>query len=126
MPSPKRQLGDIGEKIARNYLKRKGYNILENNYRKKYGEVDIVAKDRKVLVFVEVKTRVYNPEVVYFPPEVNVHYFKGKKIERVANIYLSEKKFSENTLWQIDVVTVELNYTNRKAKITHFKNAVVG
>lgn len=126
MPSEKREIGDEGERIAQKYLQRKGYHILETNYLKPFGEIDIIAENQGGLVFVEVKTRIYNNHVNYFPPEVNVHYFKGKKVERVANIYLSEKGFPESTAWQIDVVSVELNYTTRRAKITHFKNAVIG
>lgn len=125
MPSPKRQLGDIGEKIARNYLKRKGYNILENNYRKKYGEVDIVAKDRKVLVFVEVKTRIKKLTEKYLPPETNVNYSKGIKIIRTAQVYLMERRIPEDIFWRIDVISVELNYESRKATVKHFQNAVV-
>lgn len=125
MPSEKREIGDEGERIAQKYLQRKGYHILETNYLKPFGEIDIIAENQGGLFFIEVKTRTYNNHVNYFPPEVNVHYFKGKKVKRVANIYLSEKGFSENTSWQIDVVSIELNYTTRRAKITHFKNAVI-
>lgn len=124
MISLKRKLGDFGENIAREYLRRNGYHILNSNYTKPYGEIDIIASHKDVLVFIEVKTRVIK-EVGYIPPEASVGYFKGRKIVRTAQVYLMEKHIPENTFWRIDVVSVDLNYTTRKAKVRHFENAIV-
>lgn len=125
MPSLKRELGDMGERLVQAYLIKRGYQILQKNYLKPYGEIDIVASNKGVLVFIEVKTRVIK-EKGYIPPEASVGYFKSRKIVRTAEVYLMEKRIPENTFWRIDVVSVDLNYTTRKAKIRHFENAVVG
>ena len=55
MPSQKRKFGDVGELIAEKYLKERGYEIMDRNFRKTYGEIDLIAKKNGVLVFVEVK-----------------------------------------------------------------------
>jgi len=57
MAGRKQEIGKEGESIAVRYLKKQGYKIVEQNYRSKVGEIDIIAKDKKTLVFVEVKTR---------------------------------------------------------------------
>lgn len=125
MPSLKRELGDMGERLAQTYLIKKGYQIIQKNYLKPYGEIDIVAKNRGVLVFVEVKTRIKTTNESYLPPETNVNYGKGRKIIKTAQVYLMENSIPENIFWQIDVISVELDYTIRKAKIKHFENAVI-
>ena len=57
MPTQRKRFGDMGEVLARRYLARQGYSIIESNYRSHYGEIDIVAKESECLVFVEVKSR---------------------------------------------------------------------
>lgn len=126
MFSPTRKVGNSGEEIARQYLERKSYNILESNYLKPYGEVDIIAWDKAVLVFIEVKTRISGQKKVYLPPESNVNYYKGRKIIRTALAYMEEKGIPEDVLWRIDVISVELDCENRKAKVRHLENAIVG
>jgi len=71
MPTLKRQLGDLGEEIAANYLKKLGYQILDRNYRKKCGELDIVTRFKKDIVFAEVKSQ---REGTKFFPAQNVTY----------------------------------------------------
>ncbi len=122
MPSPTRKTGDIGEQIAVDYLKDNGYKILERNYQKPWGEIDIIAKNQG-LIFIEVKTRT-NTKIAF--PEENVNYNKRRKLIRAAETYLSEKNHSPETSWQIDVIAIELNLKNRKANLKHFKNAVWG
>ncbi|OGZ37219.1 MAG: hypothetical protein A3A94_01315 [Candidatus Portnoybacteria bacterium RIFCSPLOWO2_01_FULL_43_11] len=120
----KRKLGDLGEKIALDYLKRENYNILDRNYQKKWGEIDIVAqKDKQEIVFIEVKTRkkVLDNSI---GPEDSVGVSKQKRLIRTAQIYLLEKRYSEETTWQIDVIAVELDEKTRKADLKHIKNAV--
>lgn len=78
-------LGDRGENVAAKYLRNKGYKILERNFRTQVGEIDIVARDGKVLVFVEVKTRAYDDPT----PEEQVNPVKMHQITKAAKIYLN-------------------------------------
>ncbi len=120
MPSPTRKTGDIGEQIAVDYLKNNGYKILEKNYQKPWGEIDIIAQNQG-LIFIEVKTRT-NTKIAF--PEENVNFNKQRKLIRAAETYLLEKNHSPETPWQIDVIAIELNLKIRKANLKHIKNAV--
>jgi len=123
VPTQKRQLGDTGEKIVVDYLKKQGYHILEQNYQKPWGEIDIIVQNNKEIIFVEVKTRTVS-EGQSLSPEENVGFGKKQKLIRTAQTYLLEKKYPPETSWQIDVIAVELNLQIRKANLKHIKNAV--
>lgn len=89
-------LGRIGEEKAYKYLREKGYQILERNFRCKMGEVDIIAKDKnKDLVFVEVKTR---RSFQYGSPAEAINYRKKNHIYRVAKYYIITKKLINKTI----------------------------
>jgi putative endonuclease len=78
-------LGDRGENVAAKELRNKGYRIIQRNFSCKLGEVDIIARDGKTLVFVEVKTRKdSDPE-----PEEQVNYDKQMQIAKVADYYMN-------------------------------------
>ncbi len=125
-------LGDFGEKIAADYLKRKGYRILDRNYCPRFvsgpqrAEIDIVAKKDNVISFIEVKTlkQLNGFSCSAISPEEKVDYLKQKKLIRAAENWLTEKKISLEKPWQIDVVAVLADFEAKKAKIQHFKNAV--
>ncbi len=127
-----KQLGNLGEKIARGYLKKKKYRILERNYSPKFvsgpqrGEIDIVARKKDVISFIEVKALAYKDNrgrasVVY--PEDKVNYQKQRKIIKTAQSYLLERHLSLDRKWQIDVLAIEIDLNKRKAKIRHIENA---
>lgn len=120
MLTQKRKLGDIGEEVAVNYLKQRGYRILERNYCRKWGEIDIVAKFKKDIVFIEVKSQ---EKGARFFPAQNVNYFKQKRLIRAAKTWLAENKML-NTAWQIDVIVVEIDEDRGLHKIEHLRNAV--
>ena len=127
MPTEKRKLGNLGEKVAKEYLQSKGYEIQGENYLKPWGEIDIIAKKDNVLIFVEVKTKIKKTEKQgYLSPEANIGRLKGIKLIRTAETYLMEKNIPENVFWRIDVISVELDYAVRKAKVKHFEDAIVG
>jgi len=123
MVTSKRKLGDLGEKIVVDYLKKQDYHILERNYQKPWGEIDIIAQNNKELIFIEVKTRTVS-EGQSLNPEENVGFNKKQKLIRTTRTYLLEKKYPPETPWQIDVIAVELNIQTRKANLKHIKNAV--
>jgi putative endonuclease len=81
----KSKIGKEQEEIALNYLKKKGYKIVHKNYSCKLGEIDIIAEDKDVVVFVEVK---YRKSDYFGLPREAVNYYKQQKIRRVATFYL--------------------------------------
>ena len=121
MKSKKRKIGDIGENIFVKHLVKHSYRILDRNYSKKWGEIDIVAIKDKVLHFIEVKT----VSVRYtlsdisdnYEPEENVHLWKLKRLSRAIQTYLAEKKVDDNAEWQVDVAAIFLDFRTKKAKI---------
>ena len=108
--------GKKNEIIAADYLKNKGYQILEMNYKNKIGEIDIVAKDKDYLVFVEVKARM---STAFGDPAEAVTLEKQKKIFMVAQLYLiTHGKTNANC--RFDVIAV-IGDENRQ--IRHIQNA---
>lgn len=121
MKTEKRQIGNLGECIGIKYLKKQGYKILERNYFKRWGEIDIIAEDKdKTLVFFEVKTR---SSLDFGHPAESVTFFKQKRLVRSAYFYLAEKKL-ENTKFRIDVLAIIVDFQKRLGRVEHFKNAV--
>ena len=124
-----KEVGVMGEKIVSEYLKGKGYNILDRNYSPRWisgplrGEIDIVAQKKDIISFVEVKTLKDNFDRE-FSPEQKVDFRKQRKILKTAESWLMEKKIPLDSKWQIDVVSVKINSDSKKAKIRHFPNAV--
>jgi putative endonuclease len=128
----KKDLGDLGEKIAKEYLENKGYKILDKNFRySKLGELDIIAQKGnpssakasagRDIVFIEVKTRKKTGPVGFWP-EDNITYDKQKKLIKLSQIYLAKKKLMDCS-WQIDVLAIEV-YLNGSFDIRHTENAV--
>jgi len=109
--------GKEGEKIAAEFLKKNGYHIAEVNYRCPIGEIDIVARDKNELVFVEVKARKSNA-LGY--PEQAVGVKKQKKMSQLALWYLQEKKISDGHA-RFDVVAVLMLPTGNNVRL--FRNA---
>jgi putative endonuclease len=96
-------LGKKGEDIAAAFLKKKGYNILFRNYKCSFGEIDIIAKHKKTLSFIEVKTRSTKK---YGLPQEAVTPAKQAKISRVALEFVQRYKM-ENRAARFDVVSVQ-------------------
>lgn len=94
--------GKAGEIIACNYLKKKGYKILATNYKNLIGEIDIIAKDGKTLVFIEVKTRLTR---AFGDPLEAINNKKQQKIRNVATLYLKERKML-NALSRFDAISI--------------------
>ena len=107
--------GDIGEDIAVNYLRGKGFEIIERNYSTNVGEIDIIGACDGYLVFVEVKTRL-NDKYGYAADAVNFH--KRSKINQVASQYIKRSRLFDKAV-RFDVVEV---YTEDK-KVVHYENA---
>ena len=123
MPSQKRKFGNAGEAIAAQYLKNKGYEVIGTNYLKPWGEIDIIAKKKDLLVFCEVKTR-ERKHVEHYLAEASVNRSKIRKLQKICETYLLEKRYSLHQKWQIDVISVAVDKESKKALVKHFENAV--
>jgi putative endonuclease len=113
----KKGTGRVGEDIAAGFLVKNGYRISERNYRCPIGEIDIVARDKNDLVFVEVKTR-RSADLGY--PEQAVGIKKQKKISQLALWYLQEKKLN-GVHARFDVVAVMIHPSGNEIRL--IKNA---
>ncbi len=112
-------IGRLGETHAADYLVRHGYEILEKNYRKQCGEVDIIARDRDTLVFIEVKTRRSSR---YGTPHDAVDQRKQRQLSRIAQEYLVSHRL-EDAVARFDVLGVTLDQQNRPIKVDLIKDA---
>jgi len=110
-------LGKQGEAFAASYLKGLKYKILQTNYRCRCGEIDIIARDGSVLVFVEVKTRSGSS---YGPPQLSVTPFKQRQISKTALTYLLQNRWMEENA-RFDVIALVLR--NGEPVVTHIKDA---
>ena len=124
-------IGKLGEQTASVWLEKQGFIIIQRNYFKKCGEIDIVARgtDDKVH-FVEVKTVSYetrydlNNAVSHgtLRPEENVHAEKQRKLKNVIQVWLSENKY--RGLWQIDILAVRLVLSEKYATVYMLDNVI--
>lgn len=105
---------NIGEKIAQLFLLKKKYSIRQTNVRYHCGEIDIVAKKGKTLIFIEVKTRT-NWQFGY--PEEAFTFQKQQKLTEAINTYLFKNNI-ENS-WQIDLITIDLH--GKRASLRHYQ-----
>jgi putative endonuclease len=100
----KKELGKKGEDLALRFLKKNGYRIFERNYVCKMGEIDIIAKEKDTLVFIEVKTRT---STAFGPPQLAVNSAKQMQLSKVALYFLKEKCL-EDVKARFDVVAILL------------------
>ena len=116
----RRNVGILGEKLARDFLKKRGYRILESNYRCPEGEMDIVARHKDSLVFVEVRTK---RSLEFGSPEESITPTKMEKLRAVAAYY---RQTHDNlpALWRIDVVAVQMDQKDKLLRIELIENAV--
>ncbi len=125
--TPKQQIGEIGEDIAVKHLVKHFFEILDRNYRKKWGEIDIVAKKDDILHFIEVKTVNVSPETKNenYQPEENVHLWKRQRLARAIKTYVLENKVADETGWQVDVMAIFLDFKTRRARIRLTENIIL-
>jgi putative endonuclease len=117
MANHTQKIGAWGETIAADWLAEHGYHIVERNVRTPYGEIDIIAQQSDVTIFVEVKTLTSS---VNFFPETNITPTKQQHMLNAAQHYAAEHEIDH---WQIDAIAVE-GKPGSKPVITHFENAI--
>ena len=120
MSSNRKETGAIGEKLAADLLKKRGYKIIQRNFRCREGEIDIIAQKDECIVFVEVRTK---KNTAFGTPEESVTLSKREKLIALANTYIQAYDKPPQS-WRIDVVAVELTPDNRVSRLEHIENAV--
>lgn len=116
----RREVGALGEKIAAEYLTRRGYVIRERNFRSKEGEIDIIAEKDDFLVFIEVRTRT-GPS--FGTPEESVTAKKKERLIALAQAYREGRKDLPRS-WRIDVVALELGPEGEVSRLELIENAI--
>ena len=121
--SKPQKIGEIGENIVVRFLVKHSFLILDRNYTKKWGEIDIIAEKTNKLYFIEVKSVSCETldNVLYetsnYKPEDNMHPWKLKRLSRIIQTYLLSEKIDDEKEWQVDLLVVFLDVKNKKAKI---------
>jgi putative endonuclease len=135
----KRKTGNLGEDLACRFLMKHGFDIIDRNYLKKCGEIDIVAINASKLHFIEVKSVSLvgqacetlpsvsgeTKNIDGFRPEDNVHPWKLQRLARTIQVYLTEKNISDETDWQFDVITVYIDKKRLVSKVILIENVVL-
>ncbi|MFO8191162.1 MAG: YraN family protein [Bacillota bacterium] len=118
MTQQRRRVGMAGEQAARVYLENIGYEIIETNYRCTIGEIDIIAREGKTLVFVEVRTKT---GTAYGRPEESIDLRKARQLRRLVFFYLQQKKLN-STSCRLDLIAVMLDKKEMAAQeLKHLK-----
>ncbi len=116
------RIGSFGEDKATTYLQNSHYQVIQRNFQRKWGEIDIIAKDKKTkeLVFVEVKTRQLNYAYSLNPEEA----LTSKKVRRLKRAFLSYliQYNLEDKPWRFDFIAIEIDNFNSEPIIRHYKD----
>jgi len=123
-------IGKLGEDIACIFLEKRGFEIIKRNYRRRWGEIDIICRKKKVLNFVEVKTvtreigknYVIHETAGAYQPEDAIHPWKIKRLMRIIQSYLLEAGQKEKTEWQFDTLAVFLDSQSKIARTRFTEN----
>ena len=115
----RKQVGNKGESLAEDYIKRKGYKIIQRNYRCRLGEIDIIAKDDDTIVFIEVRTK---QNENFGSPQDSVTSTKMSKISKTALSFIQEKNLSGFS-YRFDFIAI--TFSQGKPNIEHIENAFI-
>ena len=126
----KRRIGDLGESVAVNYLRSGGYVILDQNYQRPWGEIDIVAKRKKKIHFIEVKTVAHETsiklrkyvEAGVFRPEQQVDMHKKRRLRKIIDTWLQQRQPEIDYDLQVDIYAVYLVEPEKLAVVNVFPN----
>jgi len=118
MNTVKKRTGELGEKIATNYLKKNGYSIIDRNFKVKFGEIDIVASKGDVIHIIEVKTKTSDNKGL---PYEQVNSKKLRNLIKLSSLYSKYKKLKDSKL-SIDIVSILLTKNPKNYDIKLFEN----
>lgn len=134
--SETQKIGKLGEDITCIYLKKLGFTVLERNYYKLIGEIDIVAEKQGVLHFIEIKSvsclpdsvsgeTLENMNLLMIRPEENFTADKIHKFKKIITFYMADKRVSHETKLQIDLLAIYIDKNTKKAQIKPFWNVIL-
>jgi putative endonuclease len=116
----RQEVGKLGEKAAQRFLKKRGYRVRETGFRCRHGEIDIIARQKEYLVFVEVRTK---SNLDFGTPEESITQAKKERLIASALTYTNTHK-NLPSLWRIDVVAIELDDKGKAKRIELIENAI--
>jgi putative endonuclease len=116
----KQETGKIGEKLAVGFLKKRKFRVVATNYRCRTGEIDIIAENKKSLIFIEVRTKTSSE---YGSPEESITAYKKNKLITTALTYLDEQQQTD-VFWRIDFIAVDLDENGKLKRIEHIENVI--
>ena len=130
--SKTQKIGEIGENLAKRFLVKRNFSILDCNYTKKWGEIDIIAEKNNKIYFIEVKSMsrsdldIDTHEIESgHRPEDNMHPWKLKRLSRTIQTYLLSQEIPDEKEWQVDLLLVFLDLEGKKAKIKVVKDIIL-
>lgn len=118
--SHNQKIGKFGEILAKNYLIRHGYKIIDLNVKLSYQELDLVARQSGLTVFIEVKTRISQ---IFGSAEGAFAFSKSERFRRGIEMYLKNYKISADDI-RADLITVDIDRVKKTARIKHFKDVI--
>lgn len=115
------EIGKLGEKVASDYLIKKGYKILERNFQTRFGEIDLIAAKGEKLIFVEVKLKINED---FGTPEEMISLAKISQVEKMANYYvLKNPKIAQKyPIFEIDAICLVLDEEKQIKRLNHYEN----
>lgn len=139
------QTGALGEDIACRFLEKKGFAIIERNYRKKWGEIDIIAEKSNKIHFVEVKSVSSSfpfdgqdladqrgitknnviRETSAYRPEDAIQPWKIKRLKRAIHSYLLDKKIFDSAKWQFDIIGILIDSDKKISKVRFIEKMIL-
>jgi len=112
-------IGNYGEKIASDYIRKKGYKIIDKNLKISYKELDIIAKHKGKLIFIEVKTRTSD---FLGKAEDSMSAKKLHHLKKAINMYTSSNKSINPEMVRLDLICIDIDKVKKTAKIKHYKD----
>ncbi|MCX6717481.1 MAG: YraN family protein [Candidatus Taylorbacteria bacterium] len=129
LKTQKQVTGTLGEDLACRFLMKHGFEIVERNYWQKCGEIDIIAKNKGILHFIEVKSvsceNINNVSDNGYRPEDNLHSWKLERLKKTIQVYLNNKSVSSETVWKFDVITVYIDTNNKVSRVNFLENIIL-
>jgi putative endonuclease len=116
----RQETGELGEKLARDYLKKKGYRVVETNFNCRRGEIDIVTKHKDWMVFVEVRSK---STFGFGTPEESITTGKKRRVKAAVYYYLSQLE-KQPKYWRIDVIVMEIDENGKASRLEHIQSAI--
>ena len=114
------RIGQFGERLAKNFLIKRGYKIMDANVKLSYQELDLVAGKNGLTVFVEVKTRISQ---FYGPAENAFQFSKLERFRRGIEMYMANKNLAAEDI-RADLITVDIDHLAKIAKIKHYEDVI--